>query len=523
MSGVIGVRGWCPGALRPMRSGDELIVRLRISGGIVDQALAAAIAQWSLRWGNGEIDLTSRGNLQLRGISERNLPGLYDALAEWDLLDATAAAEAVRNIVVSPLAGLDPAAVLDIRPVVRALERRLAADETLHALPGKFSFAIDDGGHFGLDDVAADIRFVACPGEQGPEFAIGLAGANDPIGRCPPDELPETAAALCHSFLLARRGREHQIRRMRDLVKLSGPEAGTGTNCLGVDLSCHAASKAVSSPMRDGTGKTGATPSLNTFPVPRCLPGDACLPACDTEHDGSRDPLGVDRGPDRRSSPIMILGLDPRLGPDARSPTTSRIDTITSRNDSAAFPTRTILGIGLPFGRVVAEDLAALTAAATAMGTRQLRLTPWRAILVPVASGETARAICADLPPNAFILNAGDPRRRIAACPGSPACEQATTNVRDDAATLAPMLAAARRNGILLHISGCAKGCAHPRAAAVTLVGQHGRYDLVRDGKASDIPDLRGLTPARAAIEVSAIIVKLAGERKAHQLEGPAA
>jgi sulfite reductase beta subunit-like hemoprotein len=174
----------------------------------------------------------------------------------------------------------------------------------------------------------------------------------------------------------------------------------------------------------------------------------------------------------------------------------------------------------LPFGRVGAEDLAALATAATEAGSLELRLTPWRAILIPVASTAAARAIRAALPPNAFIVNAGDPRRRIAACPGSPACDQATTNVRDDAATLAPMIAAARRNGILLHISGCAKGCAHAREAPVTLVGQQGRYDLVSNGKASDIPVLRGLTPARAAIEVSAIVAKRAGERNAHQPEG---
>lgn len=220
---------------------------------------------------------------------------------------------------------------------------------------------------------------------------------------------------------------------------------------------------------------------------------------------------------------MMILGLDPRPGRDVRPTTMSRTDTTTGRNDSPALPARTILGVGLPFGRVVAEDLAALAAAATSAGSEELRLTPWRAILVPVASTAAARAIRAALPPNAFILNAGDPRRRIAACPGSPDCEQATTNVRDDAAALAPLIAAAGRNGILLHISGCAKGCAHARVAPVTLVGQQGRYNLVSNGKASDVPVLRGLTPARAAIEFSAIVAKHASEREAHQPEGPRA
>ena len=73
-------KGWCPGALRPMESGDGLIVRLKITGGEVSAELASALAQWAEDFGNGQIDLTSRANLQLRGVSEKTLPGLQDAL-----------------------------------------------------------------------------------------------------------------------------------------------------------------------------------------------------------------------------------------------------------------------------------------------------------------------------------------------------------------------------------------------------------------------------------------------------------
>ena len=146
------IRGWCPGALRPMPSGDGLIVRLRVTGGILGARLAMDIARWSRRWGNGQIDLSNRGNLQLRGLSAENLGALQDAVADAGLLDKDPAAEAVRNVIASPLAGIDPTAVLDIRPVVARLEERLAGDRALHALPGKFGFAVEsidllaDGG-----------------------------------------------------------------------------------------------------------------------------------------------------------------------------------------------------------------------------------------------------------------------------------------------------------------------------------------------------------------------------------------
>ena len=77
-----GLLGLAALPLRPMESGDGLIVRLRLTGGIVDVPLAQRIARWSSRWGNGQIDLSSRGNLQLRGLSIQHLPALHDALAE---------------------------------------------------------------------------------------------------------------------------------------------------------------------------------------------------------------------------------------------------------------------------------------------------------------------------------------------------------------------------------------------------------------------------------------------------------
>jgi precorrin-3B synthase len=147
----------------------------------------------------------------------------------------------------------------------------------------------------------------------------------------------------------------------------------------------------------------------------------------------------------------------------------------------------------VPFGRVAAEDLADLARAASVAGAEELRLTPWRAILIPVPTLTAAHTLSAQL--TAFILDSDDPRRRIAACPGAPACSHATTHTREDATTLAARLLPGP--GIALHVSGCDKGCAHPRDAPITLVGRNGRYDVVRNGTASAPPSLRGLTRPR--------------------------
>jgi precorrin-3B synthase len=74
--------------------------------------------------------------------------------------------------------------------------------------------------------------------------------------------------------------------------------------------------------------------------------------------------------------------------------------------------------------------------------------------------------------------------------------------VHADAGMLMAELGAAPGSGVVLHIAGCEKGCAHPRPAALTLVARAGRYDLVRHGVASDAPALCGLTVAQAARHV---------------------
>jgi precorrin-3B synthase len=403
-------KGWCPGVLRPMESGDGLIVRLKITGGIVSAGLAADIAGWSARWGNGKIDLTGRANLQLRGLSPRHLPRLRDAMADWGLLDISPEAEAVRNVMASPLAGVDPHAAFDIRGVVERLESRLVHDPSLHALPAKFGFAIDDGGRFPLGDSRADIRFEA---RDGPLFDIVFDGAPGiSLGPCLPDSVADVAARIASAFISAR-AVEPFIRRMRDWTSLAGVDAIAETLGLGS--------------------------------APRRQP--------------------------RSSRETPFIGVDDiGLG-------------------------RVCVGIGLPFGAFAAKDLRHLAHAVDRLGGHEIRLTPWRSVLVPLASAADAHSLLLSMQEEtSFIVDAANPLLRVAACVGAPACARATTDVRGDAAQLAPRVP----NGRMLHVSGCGKGCAHPKSAAVTLVGREGRYDLVRGGAAGDAPLRENLTLADA-------------------------
>lgn len=116
------VQGWCPGALRPMMSGDGLVVRVRPRGGRLSADQAAGIAALSAQYGNGLLDLSNRANLQLRGITPAGYPALIEQLHALGCLDATPEPEAMRNIMVSPFWQQD-----ETQSIARALKSALAA------------------------------------------------------------------------------------------------------------------------------------------------------------------------------------------------------------------------------------------------------------------------------------------------------------------------------------------------------------------------------------------------------------
>ncbi len=153
------------------------------------------------------------------------------------------------------------------------------------------------------------------------------------------------------------------------------------------------------------------------------------------------------------------------------------------------------VGVALPFGRVHSRDLRSLAEAASLAGVASLLLTPWRALLAPCRADAVDGLISA-LSRLDLILDPGDARLKIAACPGAPDCRNASTNTRADALALAPLIATLSGPAPLLHLSGCAKGCAHAKPTRYCVVSNARGYDLVVDGRPGDAPVRQGLSLA---------------------------
>jgi precorrin-3B synthase len=411
-----------------METGDGLLVRLRLTGGILSTTNAHAIAACAVRYGNGLIDLSGRANLQLRGVTAQTLQDLHSELADLDLLDLSADAEAVRNVVASPLAGLDPSAVLDISPIVRELEAKLATSSELRRLPGKFGFLIEDGGCLPLSQVHADVRFEAVATPDGPRFIIKFGGTPDlSVGECEAGDVPDRAAGIAKVFLALRGDAEDAPRRMRDLVD------------------------------RAGLASIAAAAGLQIGRLPS--------------------------SPSRGFDMVRVVGHH-------------------------SVGEMHYVGAAIPFGRLSGDALAHLASLASTSGAEGLRLTPWRTIICAGVSSRCVASLEAALQKSRFILRGNDPRLSVAGCPGAPACRNATTPVQQDAERFIALFPALAPTTIALHVSGCAKGCAHSSAAPFTLVGNAGLYDLVENGTAGDRPVATGLTAGEVHSELARRIAR---------------
>ncbi len=171
----------CPGVLRPHQAEDGLVVRLRIPGGQTTAEVLGALcrlsAAFSLRPGGaGYVQLTSRGNLQLRGLDGARLASLTQEIYDLGLLPSFAH-DRVRNIVASPLTGLTVERP-DLRSMVRELDTALCADPSLAELPGRFLFALDDG-RGDVASLAFDLGYQAVDDDHG----LLVVGGPSPRGR----------------------------------------------------------------------------------------------------------------------------------------------------------------------------------------------------------------------------------------------------------------------------------------------------------------------------------------------------
>jgi precorrin-3B synthase len=392
-----------------MPTGDGLLVRFSPVESMSLAAFAGLCAA-AREHGNGTMEISARGNLQVRGLTSRSAPLFARAVAVFEI----AAADGV-SITVDPLAE-DPEAVIDTRELAVHLRTAIARAEL--ALAPKTSVVLDGGGRLHLDALSADVRLRALAMPRGPRLHVSIAG--DVASATPLGFMATNAAAV------------------DSVVRLLGVIASHGRDARAADVL-----------KKDGIGPFRSLIEPFVEPAP-------ALPA---------------------RAPAEVIGRH------------------SLRDGSIA------LGITLAFGHAHVNELVALTGIAAEHGARAVRLSPGRGLLLVGVPRAQAAALADAAEREGFITRPDDLRRRIVACPGKPACASGLIGARALAHQLAQHLPSSRH---LVHISGCAKGCAHPGAAALTVVGTERGCGIVRHGSARAAPELY-VDPGRFVAEIARI------------------
>jgi precorrin-3B synthase len=374
-----------------MQTGDGLLARLLPIAPMMLDAFVG-MCEAARAHGNGTIEISARGSLQIRGLSPLSAPRFAAAIAALDIDFA----EGV-PVLADPLPG-DPSALLDANGLAAALRRAIAGAG--FTLAPKVSVVVDGGGRLDLDALAADVRLRAVPASEGPRFELALAG--------------DAASA----------------------VPVATVAAGEAVDAVLALLTAIAA-----------------------------------------------------RGADARASDVLVTqsGLAARHAPREPYKRAHPIGRHLLKDEAFA------LGVGLAFGHAEAGTLIKLAEEAREEGALWARAAPGRALLLGPLGESNAEALRHAAELLGFVTQLSDPRRRIVACPGAPSCAQGLIAARALAAEIVRHAARAHAFAgdgarVALHVSGCAKGCAHPRAAPLTVVGTAQGCGIVRGGTAQGSP-----------------------------------
>jgi len=372
----INVRGACPALAAPMQTGDGLLARLNpVREGLSAKQLIG-LCESASRHGNGIVEITSRGSLQIRGLTNLSALALADDINTLRIDVRTGTAVAT-----SPLAGIDPNEIADPRPLAQQIRDGIIRRGLNGKLAPKVSVVVDGGGLWSLDALQADVRCVA----DGPLWHVTIGEQHRTLGAF--EESRAAAVTLEMLETIAARG---PMARARDL------SAGV-----------------------------------------------------------------LDEG--KRAGRKIPLG------------------NIALKNDRHA------VAVALPFGSVEANVLAGFIHRAQRLGAIEFRAAPPRVLvmLLDKSNSDDLLKVAAD---TGFVVDPRDPAMRIFACPGKPACKSGTFETRETARAIARDMPQLFDKTFSLHVSGCAKGCAHPSAATVTLIGANETVGIVVGGTARSLP-----------------------------------
>lgn len=414
----------CPGLLRIVPALDGGICRIKLAGGSITAAQACAVADAAQRYAGGVIEATNRANLQIRGVGA-DQDGLIEALLGAGLGPTTAAADDVRNLMLSPTAGIDPQQLFDSRPLAAQILGTLENEPRFHDLSPKFALSLDGGEALAMLEHPHDLWLSARVFDGDVLMAFGLAG-------CPAEGAPLAAVPLSHAHELV-------VAVLDAFLELARPEQTRMRHVL-AEMSTEAFLQVVAKRMTVEFCRSQRV-------------GEWLDTVCLTRRLASK--LAPTRGRCLQSPVNRHLGIYPQ--------------------DVAGL---VAVGGAAPLGRLDSSMLRAVAQLAAEWGDGTLRLTPWQSLLLPNIHRDHAANVLTGLQAAGLICSPEQPLAHLIACTGSAGCGKGLADTKADALLLAARLEHLDLK-LAVHLTGCSRSCAAAHVAPVTLLAvSAGHYDL---------------------------------------------
>ena len=404
---------------------DSFMLRIRVPACEITAAQCHGLAELASDLGNGFVDITTRGNFQIREFKPRSIIKVLTRIQELGLASRGAGCDNVRNVTASPNSGFDPDELIDVRPFAKGIHHYILNHRDLYGLPRKFNIAFDNGGGISAAADTNDIGFFACRVTEkslsaaegglqsdspapGIYFRVQLGGisghgdfARDTGLLITPAQSVAVSAAMLRVYSENGDRTNRKKARLKYLLEQWGVEKFLAE-----------------------------TQKKLSFPLVR-LPLSACVP--------------------RR--PVIKHGW---LGAARQS----------QRGLNS-------LGIGVPVGRVSSKQLHALADLATHYGKGDLRLTVWQSVIIPHipdAFVETAKRSVVRM---GFYHEASLATGGIIACTGNKGCKYSGADTKGSAVALMKYLGGrvTLDSPVNIHFTGCPNSCAQHYCGDVGFVG----------------------------------------------------
>ncbi|MCZ8039835.1 MULTISPECIES: ferredoxin--nitrite reductase [Microcystis] len=418
---------WVGVFYRPVTPG-KFMMRLRIPNGILSSEQMRVLGEIVQRYGDdGNADITTRQNLQLRGIRIEDIPDIFQRLKSVGMTSVQSGMDNVRNITGSPMAGLDADELIDTRELVQKVQDMITnygqGNYQFTNLPRKFNIAIEGGRDNSVHAEINDIAFV-------PAYKEGELGFNVVVGgffsakRCeaaipmnvwvrPNQEVVD----LCRGILEVYR--DNGLRANRQKSRLMWLIDEWGIEEFRTRVANHLG-----------------------YPLATAAEKDAI----DWE---KRDHLGV--------FPQKQEGLS-------------------------------YIGLCIPVGRLFADDMFDLARIAEVYGSGELRLTVEQNVIIPNIAAENMATLLTEPLLAKFTPNPTPLQRALVSCTGAQFCNFALIETKNKAVDLIRQLDAELNipQGVRMHWTGCPNSCGQPQVADIGLMGTKAR----KDGKTVEGVDL---------------------------------